>query len=166
MEKNKKIFRIILNIALYVVIILFCAGRMIDLREPLTKEQVRKAASEYFQETHTVKKISLYMGKPAGKLGYFFVELNPTGYIVIVNDARFPIDHAFSLKQTEYFKYFHDLESDRNFVEFMLDRPRGPSRILDPKFNSSVKLDFFSLIYRILGIKTRSEIFWGKYLDF
>ena len=157
--KTKIIFTYSLNIFIYLVIIFFVK----DFREPLTEGQVKQAVEEYYFDTHTVRRISLYQGKPAGQLGYFFVELNPKGYIIIVNDARFPLDHVFSLKQSKNFRYY-DLESENNFVQFMVDRPqRPPQKLLWPRFNSSIKLDIISLINKIFRVKTHTEIFWEKF---
>jgi hypothetical protein len=130
-----------------VIFALFCA----DLQQPLTKSQVCKAVTELLRYERTVKRLSLMRDGKAGDLGYFFVELYPKGFMIIIADARFPPvrDDSFLRKDKTY-----------AFHEYFLDFKNHPL-----VFQSNAYLKITTLLNKLIGRKTRAEIYWDKFKE-
>jgi hypothetical protein len=147
--------------AIALLLFLFCAIKYMDFREPLAKDQVRRAVSDYVKpDGREIRRISFYKDEDAGDLGYYFVELKPAGYIIVIDDARFFIseDTPIDFPQT-----FYDSESRLMFFEFIITRTSLRGDPFRPNYRSTLTMKFESLVNKMLFRKTPQEIFWESY---
>ena len=163
-----------------------------DLREPLNKDQIYMAVNDHlasFNQDRRVKRISLRQGGLAGDLGYYFVELEPFGYLITINDARFFIGEHTSqyytfeknkifniflltmrlfigkLPKINYEPYYYEPDSPLNFFEFIASKNwRGCCvHALIPCYESSSILKVRSFLNMVINKKTPQQIFWQQY---
>ena len=162
----KSLASLALDILIVGILIMPFAYYKFDLlREPLSKDQVYRAVNDFLEsndQNRRVKRISLYKSSIAGKLGYYFVELEPAGYIVTINDARFYIGEKTEESLRDGY-YKPDIPL--NFFEFMLTRRTGPSGIFRLRY---IDVDLFpvdlrSIFHKIIFLKTPQQKFWQQY---
>jgi hypothetical protein len=119
----------------------------VDFPEPLRKDQVLKAITSRLSDKKTVKRISLIKGYKAGDLGFYFVELRPSGYFIVIADARFFIEDG------EYG------ERSLVFFEYMLTY----SKLFPHQYQSTLRLRCNSFLNKLLLRKTAQQLFWQTY---
>jgi hypothetical protein len=123
-----------------------------DLREPLSKEKVFWAIRMNVTEK-TIKRISLMQDWRAGDIGYYFVEFEPEGYRVVINDARFSLfDGAIGGRKTV------DMGRPLILVGHIFEYQTAPLR-----YRSTMRLKMRSLFNLIFNIKTKEQTFWDCY---
>jgi hypothetical protein len=121
-----------------------------DLREPLSKEKVFWAIRMNVTEK-TIKRISLMQNWRSGDIGYYFVEFEPEGYRVVINDARFSIfDEAIGGRKTL------DMGSHLTLLGHIFEYQTAPLR-----YRNTMWLKMRSLFNLIFNIKTKEQTFWN-----
>jgi hypothetical protein len=134
-------------IILFAMLTVGTAMHFMDFSEPITKKQVELAVLDNFGRP---RRISFLKGGGAGDIGYFFVELEPSGYVIVNGDSRLPPFIESSYKER------------LNFSEYFLQKTtRYPFLQLSVKTSNSLRWE--SLKNYILRRKNEHQIFWGKY---
>jgi hypothetical protein len=109
---------------------------------------------------YEIKRISLYQGGYAGDIGYFFIETNPYGqHIIVTNDARYSIEYPLRWSSWDYGSYSMLFD----YIFLSGNRPVTGGSSLGYRCNSTRWLNFKSLLKNILGIKSKSQIFWERF---
>jgi hypothetical protein len=148
LEIPNKILLVVFFIIAFATLAIGMTMRYADFSEPLTKKQVELAVLDNFGRS--IKRISFLKGGGAGDIGYFFVELEPSGYVIVNGDSRLPPFIESSYKEK------------LNFSDYFLQRTiRYPTRQLSVETGYSLQWE--SLKSRILRRKNERQIFWEKY---
>jgi hypothetical protein len=142
-------------LTLPVILVLFAAiANRVDLREPLDKEKVRLAIQKEFPEK-TIKRISLMQGGRVGDIGYYFVEFEPKGYRVVINDARFSLFDK-TIKGNRYQE--KGWNSNLTLVGHIWQYRTSPVR-----YRSTLRLKMKSLLDLIFNVKNKNQLFWDGF---
>jgi hypothetical protein len=123
-----------------------------DFREPLNKEKVILAIRREITQK-TIRRISLLQGGRAGDIGYYFVEFEPEGYRVVINDSRFSLYDESIVR----FKKRMDMESPLTLIGHIYQYRTAPLR-----YKSTLGLKVRSLFNMIFSIRTREQRFWDS----
>jgi hypothetical protein len=141
----------ILLVALFTVLSIVPVGIAInraDFSEPLSKKQVELAVLENFGKS--IRRISFLKGGGAGDIGYFFVELEPNGYVVVNGDARLlPFIESNYKEKLNFSDYFLRRTSKYPFSQMSVQ--------------TTFPLQWESFKNCIFRRKNIHQIFWGKY---
>jgi hypothetical protein len=131
------------------LIIYIIIAHYVDLREPLNKEKVFLAIQRGITEK-TIKRITLVKGGIAGDIGYYFIEFEPEGYRVVINDARFSLyDKTLRYRKTV------NMGSPITLLGHVYEH-----QIYPLSYQSTSLLKIRSLFNLIFCIKTKEQLFW------